>query len=180
MATTPEPHTSTSQAQPAQPPEPIEQHSYTLLVKAAARLEGELNRLLRGMELTTATYGILRILESVGAKGQSCGDISEQLIAEVPDMTRLLDRLERLGYTSRERSLVDRRMVRVTITDKGLEALKALREPVRDFHVRQLGHLGVEKLTELRTLLEVILNQPSHHARGTESAATGAVKHASH
>jgi DNA-binding MarR family transcriptional regulator len=71
-------------------------------------------------------------------------------------------------------------MVRVTITEKGLEALKALREPVRDFHVRQLGHLGVEKLTELRTLLEVILNQPSHHARGTESAATGAVKHASH
>jgi hypothetical protein len=56
--------------------EPIEQVSYTLLVKTAARLEADLNRVLRGMELTGATFNILRILQEAGTGGQSCGDIS--------------------------------------------------------------------------------------------------------
>lgn len=140
--------------------EPIEQVTYTLLIKAAARLEAELNRLLRGMQLTSATFNILSILEQSGATGRSCGDISEQLIAEVPDMTRLLDRLERLNYIARERSSVDRRMVRVTIAEKGIEALSSLRQAVRDCHIRQLGHLGSAKLSELGTLLTIVLNRP--------------------
>jgi DNA-binding MarR family transcriptional regulator len=157
----------TNQPQGSSVVEPIEEVTYTLLIKTASRLEGELNRLLRGMELTSATYSILRILESAGPNGRSCGDISEQLIAEVPDMTRLLDRLERLGYCSRERSSVDRRMVKVSITEKGREALRALGDTVKNFHVRQLGHLGGAKLSELGTLLAIILNQPPGRLRVT-------------
>ncbi len=160
--------------------EAIEQESYTLLVKAAARLEAELNRVLRSMDLTTATFNILRILEVAGTGGRSCGDISEQLIAEVPDMTRLLDRLERLGYIARERSNVDRRMVRVTISDKGKQTLESLREAVRDCHVRQLGHLGQGKLTELCTLLKIILSQSSSQPRVAQTRELPSIKHAPH
>lgn len=160
--------------------EPIEQVSYTLLVKTAARLEAELNRVLRGMELTGATFNILRILQGAGANGQSCGDISEQLIAEVPDMTRLLDRLERLGYIARERSNVDRRMVRVTITEKGQKSLDSLRDAVRDCYVRQLGHLGQTKLQELTALLRIILNQPMGQARGPRTRDEGTSKQVPH
>ncbi len=107
-------------------------------------------------------------------------DISEQLIAEVPDMTRLLDRLERLGYIARERSNVDRRMVRVTITDKGQKSLESLRDAVRDCHVRQLGHLGQVKLQELTTLLRIILNQPSGEARGPRAREAASSKQVPH
>jgi DNA-binding MarR family transcriptional regulator len=156
------PHNSQSndeQRQSGYESEPIEQATYTLLVRVAARLEAELNRVFRPVDLTAATYNILLVLQGAGAGGRSCGDISEQLIAEVPDMTRLLDRLERLGYVARERSSIDRRMVKVTLTEKGSAVLAGLLAPVRDCHVRQLGHLGEAKLSELSSLLRVVLNR---------------------
>jgi DNA-binding MarR family transcriptional regulator len=159
--------------------EPIEQETYTLLVRAASRLEAELNRVFRPMDLTGATYGILRILKVAGVEGLSCGDISEQLIAEVPDMTRLLDRLERLGYIARERSRTDRRMVRVSLTEKGDSVLSGLHQAVRDCHVRQLGHLGQTKLSELSMLLSIVLNQPKA-APAQERARGAAIKHTAH
>ena len=160
--------------------EPVEQVTFGLLVKVAARLESGLNRVLKPFDLTSSTYGILKILQQAGATGRSCGDISEQLIADVPDMTRLLDRLERLGYIARERSSIDRRMVNVTITDKGLAALENLREGVRDCHIRQLGHLGKTKLEELTMLLNIILGQMHTKGKAGEIHDLPPVKHAPH
>jgi DNA-binding MarR family transcriptional regulator len=137
-------------------PESPEQETYRLLIRTASRLEAELNRVFRPYDLTGATYNILRVLERAGGEGRSCGDIAQQLIAEVPDMTRLLDRLERLGYVVRERSRVDRRMVKVSVTEKGLEAVRALEEPVRECHRRQLGHIKPERLNQLRQSLSEI------------------------
>lgn len=163
-------------------PEPIEQATFTLLVRAAARLEAELNRVFRPFDLTMATYNILLVLQASGAGGQSCGDISDQLVADVPDMTRLLDRLERLGYVARERSSIDRRMVKVTLADKGSAVLAELLGPVRDFHVRQLGHLGESKLAELSSLLRVVLNRSQEPFKQTRvgEISTKVGKHPPH
>lgn len=136
-----------------------EQVAYDLLIRTASRLEAELNRVFRPFDLTGATYSILRILEAAGRSGRSCGDISEHLIAEVPDMTRLLDRLERLEYVQRERSSIDRRMVKVTITDRGREVLAGLRDPVSECHRRQLAVLDAEKLRNLEGLLRLVLSR---------------------
>jgi DNA-binding MarR family transcriptional regulator len=145
--------------------EPLEQSVYSVLIRTAARLEAELNRVFRPLDLTGATYSILKVLESAGRVGRSCGDISEQLIAEVPDMTRLLDRLERLGYVLRERSSIDRRMVKVTID--------GLKEPVLECHKRQLSGLGETRLHELERLLTTVLGrlqeEKSVPPSGTES-----------
>lgn len=153
--------------------ESIEQSTFNLLVRAAARLEGELNRVLRPLDLTSATYNILAVLRAAGGSGRSCGDISEQLIAQVPDMTRLLDRLDRLGYIVRERSAADRRIVKVTITETGLGVLERLKGAVGDCYVRQLGHLGAEKLSALRDLLSVInrsVGRPITGARASQAS----------
>lgn len=133
--------------------ESVEQGAFFDLVRAASRLEGDLNRVFRPYDLTTATYSILSILDRVKPEGLSCGDIAGQLIAEVPDMTRLLDRLERLEYVVRERSAVDRRMVRVRLTDRGAEVVTALRTAVQQCHQRQFKRLAPERLSALREVL---------------------------
>lgn len=157
-----------------------EQAAFTLLMKTAARLEAELNRVFRPLDLTGPTYNILRILEFAGGAGRSCGDISEQLIAEVPDMTRLLDRLERLGYVLRERSNIDRRMVKVTITDKGSTVLDSLKDPVAACHKRQLGELGEGRLAELTNVLQQILRQPSPEGSPVTPEDASITKHPAH
>jgi DNA-binding MarR family transcriptional regulator len=134
----------------------VEQGAFFDIVRVASRLEGELNRVFRPFDLTTATFSILSILERVSPEGLSCGDVAGQLIAEVPDMTRLLDRLERLEYVVRERSALDRRMVKVRLTDRGLEVVRSLKEAVQHCHRDQFRSIPPEKLGELREILRSI------------------------
>lgn len=134
--------------------ETTEQGAFFDLVRVASRLEGELNRVFRPYDLTTATFSILSILERVSPEGLSCGDVAGQLIAEVPDMTRLLDRLERLEYVVRERSSLDRRMVKVRLTERGIEVVRNLKDAVQRCHKEQFGSIPPEKLEQLRALLK--------------------------
>jgi len=159
-------------------PERAEQAAFVSIVRTAGRLEGELNRVLRPYELTTATYTILKILERVGGEGLSCGDIAMQLIAEVPDMTRLLDRLERLEYLVRERSRLDRRMVKVKITERGRAVVQGLKEPVLECHRGQLGHLPADTLGTVQKLMaEIHVHEHRHPPLPASAAQSGEKPH---
>jgi DNA-binding MarR family transcriptional regulator len=77
------------------------------------------------------------------------------MIAQVPDVTRLLDRLEDAGLIARERQTTDRRQVLTVITEKGLSLLAELDEPVAAMHKRALGHMSAEQLQQLTELLAI-------------------------
>ena len=81
------------------------------------------------------------------------------MITRDPDITRLLDRLEKRGLISRCRETKDRRMVMARITPEGLKLLARLDEPVQAAHRKQLGHLGRERLRALTELLGVSRSQ---------------------
>jgi DNA-binding MarR family transcriptional regulator len=80
------------------------------------------------------------------------------MVSQVPDVTRLLDRLEEGGYIARERQTTDRRQVLTLITAKGLELLSELDEPVAAMHKRALGHMTDEQLQQLTELLTIARN----------------------
>ena len=71
-----------------------------------------------------------------------------------PDVTRLLDRLQRRELIQRQRQPRDRRVIRTRITPAGLQILSTLDEPIAALHQRLLGHLGPERLQLLNDLLE--------------------------
>ena len=105
-------------------------------------------------------------------EGLSCGDVAGQLIAEVPDMTRLLDRLERLEYVVRERSSLDRRMVKVRLTDRGLEVVRNLKGAVQHCHKDQFQSLSPERLEELRGLLRELVREDKGVASTGEATSS--------
>jgi DNA-binding MarR family transcriptional regulator len=108
--------------------------------------------ILRDNDLSPNQYNLLRILRGA-PEGLLCGEISARMISRDPDITRLLDRLEKRGLIGRCREDPDRRRVHVRIQDKGLALLARLDGPVCDLHRRQLGHLGQKKLRQLGELL---------------------------
>ena len=75
------------------------------------------------------------------------------MISRMPDMTRLIDRLEQAGLVRRSRTTEDRRVVLICITDAGLALLARLDRPVRELNKQTLGHLTPGDLTELNRLL---------------------------
>lgn len=130
-----------------------EQEAYLNVVRTATQLAGEFERLFKKYGLSCAAYNALRILRGGGAEGRTCNDIGGDLVAQVPDVTRLVDRLERAGLAERCRCQTDRRVVYVKITKKGLKVLAKIDSPLLDLHRQQLAHLGPKKLGDLNRLL---------------------------
>ncbi|MGL4465555.1 MAG: MarR family winged helix-turn-helix transcriptional regulator [Planctomycetia bacterium] len=129
------------------------------LVRTADLLQRGFADVFRAGGLSPSQYNVLRILrgaKQTGAGDLPCHEIAERMISRDPDVTRLLDRLERMGLIERDRSPLDRRVVLTRITPAGEELLAPLDSAVLDLHRKQLAALGDEKLRTLIDLLEEI------------------------
>ena len=134
----------------------LEEETYLNLVRTADALTRELELLLQPHGITTTQYNVLRILRGAGEEGATCSAISERLLAFDPDVTRLLDRLEKVHLVQRARSLTDRRVVMTTITPAGLQLLARLDEPLASLLKQQFKGIGKARLTQLVADLEEI------------------------
>jgi DNA-binding MarR family transcriptional regulator len=110
--------------------------------------------MLKAHGLSPTQYNALRILRGAGDEGRACSEIAERMINRDPDITRLVDRLERRGLVVRSREGRDRRVITTRITPAGLELLRALDGPVEEFNRKMLGSLGEQQLQTLIRLLE--------------------------
>ena len=129
-----------------------EEAAYVDLVRTTERLSRPLAELLKTEELSSPQYNVLRILRG-SPEGLTCGEIAARMTTRDPDVTRLLDRLEKRGLVRRARQATDRRVVVTRIAPPGLEVLERLDAPVQEAHRRQLGHLGPARLRALAALL---------------------------
>lgn len=136
-------------------PHPAEEAFLNLQRTAGWLLRG-VEETLRPFGLTHAQYNVLRILAGAGAAGLPCGEVAARMITRDPDMTRLLDRMEKRGHVRRGRAEEDRRIVRVYLTAEGAALLRPLEKPVRDAIRGPLAPLGAAKLEQLTALLEEI------------------------
>jgi len=134
------------------PPCP-EEDVFLDLLRTTDMLTRGLVPLLKAEDVSANQYNVLRILRG-SPDGLPCGEIASRMITRDPDITRLLDRLEKRGLISRCRETKDRRMVMARITPDGLKLLAHLDDPVQEGHRRQLGHLGRERLRALTELLQ--------------------------
>jgi len=129
-----------------------EEVTYLELCRTADILSRGVSEVLKAEELSPNQYNVLRILRGA-PEGLACTEIGNRMISRDPDITRLLDRLEKRGLVSRCRQRSDRRTVLTRITEAGLKLLSQLDSPVLDTHRLLLGHLGPEKLHGLLQLL---------------------------
>jgi len=133
-----------------------EQEVFLSILHTADLLSSELGQLLKSRKISNTAYNVLRILRGAGGDGLPCSEIAARMIGREPDITRLVDRLERGELVERQRQGDDRRVVRVMITGAGLELLKELDRPVLELHQRQLGHVGKRYLADLARLLQLV------------------------
>lgn len=132
----------------------LEEEVYIAIRLTSEMMDQPWVRYLRKTEgISPSQYNLLRILRGAGVKGRTMSEISERMINRDPDVTRLADRTVKLGLARRLRDEVDRRVVKLFITEKGLEMLGRLDEAVVVFLKQALGALGPKRLRMLRDLL---------------------------
>ncbi len=124
------------------------------LVRTSAQLQHALHLQLKPYGITETQYNSLRILRGAGSSGLTCAEIAERLVSQDPDITRLVERLQRQGLVRRERGEKDRRVVLTKITAAGLDRLKEI-DPVVNTTVNALlSHLSSSQLKTMIDLLE--------------------------
>src|ERR1700676_1646992 len=148
---------------------PSEERAFIALQKAADKLALQAEQLLKSNGLTGAQYNVLRILRGAEPGGLACSTIGERMISHDPDITRLLDRMEKRRLITRQRQSDDRRVVKTRITPSGLEILKRLEKPIRELHKHQFQHMAAARVKTLAELLRKIVKR-----HGEEEFVSGA------
>jgi len=132
----------------------IEEEVLVGVARTADALERGFVGVFKAAGLTGTQYNVLRILRGAGAPGLPCGEIADRMVTRDPDLTRLLDRLEKRRLVSRARDGADRRVVTTRITQPGLALLEELAGPLAEVQKRLLGHMGEKRLHALAELLD--------------------------
>jgi len=130
----------------------LEQEVYLSILRTASELSYAADQLFRPFDITSSQYNVLRILRGAGADGLCRNEISERMVTATPDMSRLLDRMERAGWVTRERAEDDRRQVSTYITKSGIKLLEIMERPIREFLARLFHGTAV---SDLKTILKV-------------------------
>ena len=132
----------------------LEQEVVLNVMRTAGSFRKGVSEVLKPFDLSSPQYNILRILRGAPEDGLPCSEVGERLVGRDPDVTRLLDRLEKRELVERGRSLSDRRVVNARITKKGHDLVDELDLPIREVHEAQLGHMKKKHLRALIELLE--------------------------
>ena len=135
------------------PFESLEQEAQLSIERTAAVLGHALAEAFKPYGITATQYNVLRILRGAGKGGLCRNEVRDRLISQMPDVTRLLDRMEDSGLIERERSSEDRRLVSTRITSAGTALLHKLDGPIAEVHRRHLGHMSQK---QLKTLVELL------------------------
>ena len=123
------------------------------LYRTAGVLAEPFERLFKAHGISEAKYNVLRILRGAGGDGLPSLEIGQRMIQRVPDVTRIVDRLESDGLVRRARTREDRRVVLVQISENGLDLLRKLDRPVNGIHRSQFAAFTRRELDELNRLL---------------------------
>ena len=124
--------------------------TFVKLTRAMETLGGQLQRHLASLEITPPQLAVLEALLHVGPMNQS--ELGRKLLRSNPNMTALLDNLERGKWIQRERSPEDRRVVVVSLTPEGRRVIERV-FPAHAAHVAALmGALTAEEQETLGAL----------------------------
>jgi DNA-binding MarR family transcriptional regulator len=134
---------------------PLSAESAALLsvLRTAAVLDHQIGEALKPHGITHSQYNVLRILAGSAPTGLCGREVGERMVAQVPDIPRLLERLEVMGLIRRERSTEDRRHVTAHITDKGRRLLEGATPALKQIQEARMGCLTREQLEQITALL---------------------------
>lgn len=131
----------------------LEQEAHLSVIRTAAILADEVEQFLRPFGITGTQYNVLRILRGSEPGGLCRNEVRDRMLTRMPDMTRLLDRMEEAGLVVRNREQDDRRMVLTRISEQGQKLLAEIDDAVQTRHKNRFSGLSD---AELRAVIEIL------------------------
>ena len=126
----------------------------TLIKLTRASSAFEARMLARGTigGLTLSQFGVLEVLLHLGPMCQ--GELSQKLLKSNGNTTLVIDNLEKRGLVRRERSVEDRRMISIVLTEQGRQLIEEIFPRHVDAIVSEMSMLNLAEQAELGRLLK--------------------------
>lgn len=134
----------------------VEQEAFLSILRTSAELWDRVERLLRAHGITATQYNVLRILRGAEPDGLCRNELRDRMLTRMPDVTRLLDRMEEAGLVERTRDSEDRRMVSTRITKRATQLLATLDPIVADYEKRFFSGIDRDRIETLIDVLDAI------------------------
>jgi DNA-binding MarR family transcriptional regulator len=131
----------------------LEEEALLSIVRTSAVLMDEFEQMLKPHGITATQYNVLRILRGSEPGGLCRNELRDRMLTRMPDVTRLLDRMEEAGLVERARGAEDRRMVGTRITKDALRLLAKLDKVVADDQKRRFQGVSGKQLQSLIDVL---------------------------
>ena len=128
--------------------------AYYNILRTSSWIEARMKEALKPFNLTHAQLNVLHLLYENHPRPVSANELKAKILVNNPDVTRLLDRLVKKGYVTRNTCPESRRKIDISISDSGedifLQAHQAGKKSVRNFFEAQIT---TEEAIELRRIL---------------------------
>lgn len=131
----------------------LQEEALLNIVRTSATMTDDMEELLKARGITNTQYNVLRILRGAEPEGLCRNELRDRMLTRMPDVTRLLDRMEEAGLVARSRDNEDRRLVSTRITEAGRKLVDELDAPVQAYHKTRMAHVSEE---QLQTLIELL------------------------
>ncbi|MGA2669252.1 MAG: MarR family transcriptional regulator [Ignavibacteria bacterium] len=135
---------------------PLDEEAILNIHVAAHFIQSKTEKLCAKFGITAGQYNVLRILKGIYPQGHPRCEIITRMIDSSPDITRLIDRLEKQGFVERIRSKEDRRLSLTRITSKGLKVLEKMQPQIDKIQKLFTSNLTNEECMKLSFLTEKI------------------------
>jgi DNA-binding MarR family transcriptional regulator len=133
----------------------LEEELLVSLLRTTDVLHERFESIVRPFNISMTQYNVLRILRGAEPTGRTCGEIGERMIAREPDVTRLLERMDKAGLIKRTRDSADRRVVVTRITASGMKLLEQMEPRLREID-GLLKPMGERKIETTLNLLDQV------------------------
>jgi len=131
----------------------LQEEALLNIVRTSATMTDDMEELLKQRGITNTQYNVLRILRGAEPDGLCRNELRDRMLTRMPDVTRLLDRMEEAGLVARSRDNEDRRLVSTVLGIHLSAAVDELDAPVQAYHRTRLAHVSDEQLQTLIDLL---------------------------
>ncbi|HEY0743430.1 MAG TPA: MarR family transcriptional regulator [Chryseosolibacter sp.] len=108
---------------------------------------------LKKHDITPEQFNVLRILRGSHPKAMMLADITCRMLDKSSNATRLVEKLRQKGFVNREICENNRRQVDISITEQGLNVLKAI-DTEESTWLSMLKNISKQEAIELNKILD--------------------------
>jgi DNA-binding MarR family transcriptional regulator len=113
-----------------------------------------LNEQLKPFGVSEQQVNVLHIIKKQAERSCNLCDIQEQMMHKMSNATRLVEKLRLKGLVTREVCEDNRRMVEISITEKGLGLLEQIEKKLSKYHFEHEIRMTDDEYTQLADLLD--------------------------